>query len=106
MSAAVDALAMQVDRDTVLQARKVILDEALRLRRAILATASVSNFGLCGADPVSEDARLAFGDRILAMAEGCRQHAGDLESAAATLADVGRRYGFTEDEIAASFGAR
>ena len=106
MSAAVDALAMQVDRDTVLQARKVILDEALRLRIQTQSGTFLDHVGRCGGDPVSEDASIAFTHRIGVLIGSCLRHAEDLESAAATLADVARRYGFTEDEITASFTAR
>ncbi|MFC5995996.1 hypothetical protein ACFQE5_17460 [Pseudonocardia hispaniensis] len=100
---AVDSLRMQVDRDTVLQARAALLEETLRLRRALLVHASDEGIGLCGGDPISPVAAQAFNERIGALLEHCRRYTDDLETAGHTLGEIARRYGHTEDDIARSF---
>lgn len=100
-SAAVESLKLQVDRDTVLQARAALLSEALRLKQALRA--HDSHIGLCGGDPVSADARDAFNERISALLGHCRQYTDDLEAAALALEETARRYGYTDDQIAQSF---
>lgn len=103
LDAAMAALRMQVDRDTVLQTRAALLGEAERLRLAIQRHGSYAHVGLCGGDPVSKDASAAFNERIGALIDRCWRYTVDLESAADTLSDIARRYGYTEDQIAASF---
>jgi hypothetical protein len=99
----VESLKLQVDRDTVLQARAAVLGEVLRLRDAIKFHGAGVYVGECGGDPVSGDAARAFGERIDALLGHCSRYVQDLESAGTALADVAQRYGYTEDEIAASF---
>jgi hypothetical protein len=99
----VESLKLQVDRDTVLQARAAVLGEVLRLRDAIRLQSPAEGVGLCGGDPVSDDAAAGFNERIRAMLDHCRRYAEDLEAAGHSLADVARRYGFTEAEITSSF---
>jgi hypothetical protein len=105
VSAAVESLALQVDRDTVLQARAVVLAEAQRLRDAIKLHGAGLRVGQCGGDPVSGDAAKAFSERIDALLGHCSRYIRDLESAGAALADAAASYGYTEGDIAASFVA-
>ena len=101
----VQSLTMQVDRETVLQARAAVLAEAFRLRAAIHKHGPGLGIGLCGGDPVSGDARAAFNERIGVLIDQCRQYTDDLEAAGHALGDTARSYGYTEDEITASFTA-
>jgi hypothetical protein len=102
-AAAVESLKLQVDRDTVLQARASLLGEAFRLHDAIKFHAAGITVGMCGGDPVSADAAPAFSERIGPLLDHCVQYAIDLQTAGEVLGAVARRYGLTEDEIAASF---
>lgn len=99
---AVQDLRMQVDRTTVLQARAALLGEAIRLRKALRQYGG-SRVGLCGGDPVSPIAAQAFNERIDGLLNWCYQYTDDLEGAGHGLGDMARAYGYTEDEIVASF---
>lgn len=102
--AAVQALALQVNRDTVLQARAALLAEADRLDTELKAQhASHQRVGLCGGDPVSPEAAAAFNERIDGLVASCLAYNQELRDAAGTLDVTARAYGYTDDEIAASF---
>lgn len=58
---------------------------------------------VCGRDPVSPEAATAFLDRIGGLLQHCRTYNHDLRAAAFALDDTARSYGYTDDEIAASF---
>jgi len=105
-AAAIDALALQVNRDTVLQARAGIVDEAHRLQRVLDENNLHAPVGLCGGDPVSRDAQRAFNERIADLAADCQRHVDELVAGADKLAAAARRYGLTDDEITASFTVR
>lgn len=105
LSTAVESLALQVNQETVLQARAVLLGEAQRLKDEMKRYGVGISVGLCGGDPVSADATKAFGERIEVLINHCNQHVSDLERAGEQLADTARRYGFTEAEVTGSFGA-
>jgi hypothetical protein len=104
-SAAIESLMLQVNRETVLQARAALLGEAQRLRDEIQRHGDQIVVRLCGGDPVSPDASKAFGERIAVLISHCDRYVTDLENAGKQLADTARLYGFTEAEIAGSFGA-
>lgn len=100
-------MALQVNRDTVLQARAALLTEANRLdleltRRYI----DFEGVGLCGRDPVSPEAAQAFNKRIALLVASCRAYNSALNASADVLAATAHSYGFTDDEIAASFPQR
>jgi hypothetical protein len=59
--------------------------------------------GLCGGDPVSPEAAGAFNERINGLIDSCRAYNRDLRAFAATLEASARTYGYTDEEIAASF---
>jgi hypothetical protein len=105
LDAAVESLRLQVDRDTVLQARAALLGEALRLRDAIKLHGTGVTVGLCGQDPVSIDAARAFSERIGGLVDHCARYTTDLEAAGALLGDIASSYGYTDGEITASFTA-
>ncbi|GAA1309758.1 WXG100 family type VII secretion target [Pseudonocardia xinjiangensis] len=105
LDAAVESLTLQVDRDTVLQARAALLGEALRLKDVLrMGTIDVA-VGHCGGDPVSGDAAPAFNERITALVAQCHQYTEQLEAAGQKLGEIARSYGFTEDEITRSFSS-
>ena len=104
LDAAVRTLALQVNRDTVLKARAALLAEADRLDTALRDKHSdLTGVGLCGGDPVSPEAALAFNERINALVKSCLEYNQDLRSSAAALDATARTYGYTDYEIAASF---
>jgi hypothetical protein len=104
LDAAVHTLALQVNRDTVLQARAALLAEADRLDNNLHRThRNYGGVGLCGADPVSPEASAAFGERIDALVDQCFGYNRDLRTSARALDATARAYGYTDDEIAASF---
>ncbi|WP_232662935.1 WXG100 family type VII secretion target [Pseudonocardia sp. TRM90224] len=104
LDAAVADVALQVNRENVLKARAVLLAEADRLDDVIDNNLQHGlGIGLCGGDPVSKDAQKAFNERIDGLVQHCRTYNRDLREAAHALDDVARRYGYTEEEIAASF---
>ncbi len=104
LDAAVGALALQVNRETVLKARAALLAEADRLDAQLRDKHSdLSRVGLCGADPVSPEAARAFNERIDALVKSCFDYNQDLRMSAARLDATARAYGYTDDQISASF---
>lgn len=105
LDAAVAALGLQVDRDTVLQARAALLAEADRLDQELRKTWNLREGTdlVCGRDPVSPEAAAAFAERITALQADCTAYNRDLREAARALDDTARSYGYTDDEIATSF---
>lgn len=105
LDAAVAEVSIQVNRDTVLQARAALLAEAdwldFELQRQ--SRDLEAGVGLCGGDPVSPEAAAGFNERIFDLVEYCRCYNRDLRAAARALDVTARSYGYTEDEIAASF---
>lgn len=104
LDAAVGALALQVNRETVLKARAALLAEADRLDKDLQRThREFGGVGLCGADPVSPEAAAAFDERINALVDQCFAYNRDLRASAQALDTTARAYGYTDDEITASF---
>ena len=97
------ALALQVNRETVLKARATLLAEARRLDLELDQRRLGSDVGLCGGDPVSPEAAGAFNERIDALVVSCRAYNEKLRAAASDLDATARSYGYTDDEIAASY---
>jgi hypothetical protein len=104
LDAAVRSLALQVNRDTVLKARAALLAEADRLDGELRDKHSdLAQVGLCGGDPVSPEAARAFNERIDALVKSCFAYNRDLRMSASALEATARTYGYTDDEILASF---
>ena len=103
LDAAVSALALQVDRHTVLAARAALLAEAERLDRELVERHRGHEVGRCGGDPVSPEAAVAFNERINALLENCFAYNRDLRAAASALDATAHKYGYTDEQIAESF---
>jgi hypothetical protein len=104
LDAAVAAVGMEVDRENVLKARAALLAEADRLDKLINdERRNMQGVGLCGGDPVSPEAAAGFNERIETLLGQCHRYNQDLREAAYTLDATARSYGWTDDEIAASF---
>jgi hypothetical protein len=104
LDAAVGALALQVNRETVLAARAALLAEADRLDKNLQRShRDFGGVGRCGSDPVSPEAAAAFDERINALVTQCFTYNRDLRASAGALDATARAYGYTDDEIAASF---
>lgn len=104
LDAAVQALALRVNRETVLQARAALLAEAERLDKDLQRShREYAGVGLCGGDPVSPEAAHAFNERIDTLIDSCFAYNRDLRASATALEATARAYGYTDDEIAASF---
>jgi hypothetical protein len=104
LDAAVRALALRVNRDTVLQARAALLAEANRLDGELRDRHNdFVGVGMCGRDPVSPEAAQAFNERIDGLIESCFAYNRNLRASAAALEATARAYGYTDDEIAGSF---
>jgi hypothetical protein len=107
LDAAVRSLALQVNRDTVLKARAALLAEADRLDGELHRGGNdFTKVGLCGGDPVSPEAANAFNERISTLVANCRAYNRQLRWSASALDATARAYGYTDDEIAASFSPR
>ena len=99
LDAAVGALALQVNRETVLAARAALLAEAERLdsrARAGMAQRS-QELASAAAIPSRPRQRIAFNERINALVENCRAYNQDLRAAASALDATARAYGYTDE---------
>ncbi len=85
---------MQVNRDNVLRARGILLAEADRLDREMV---------LLGQRNAHINATPAFNQRIDRLMADCLQYNRDLRDAAHALDATARSYGWTDEDIAASF---
>ncbi|MBW0103757.1 hypothetical protein [Pseudonocardia sp. KRD291] len=119
LQSSVDHMLMQVDRDTVLKARAVLMQEAEELeeamRRATRRTRSTPLpgrqgepgcgvwVGRCSDDPVSGPAQISFNRKIDAVLEPCWRYIADLRTGGQQLAEAAEQYGYTETEVADSF---
>lgn len=102
LSSRLDTLGMQINPENVLGARRELLAEADRLEREFKWRQDRALVRLCGGDPVSRDAMLAFNERIDAFLAGYRAYYGSLRAAADRLAVTAREYGIAEARIEAS----
>ncbi|AOS61744.1 hypothetical protein [Actinoalloteichus hymeniacidonis] len=100
---------LKVDPANVLQARKVLLDEADRLRRLLNHVRSRLQLHPMGGDPASIDYARVVTDKLLDNPDSyfnrCSQYVENLRAGAVALAETARQYGYTEDEITDSLRA-
>lgn len=115
----VDGVLMQVDRDTVLRARAVLMREADELEDAMRTATRYPPsrplpgrqgepghgvwVGRCSEDPISGPAQISFNHKISAMLEPCWQYIADLRTGGDQLGEAAKQYGYTEAEVADSF---
>lgn len=101
-----NGVALQVTPENVLRARDALLAEAESFHDFLTTTFMDRRdlVGLCGGDPISEQAQKAFSQRIHQNAVApARQYVQELMKGAEQLAEVARGFGFTEQQIADSF---
>jgi hypothetical protein len=104
--AAVDSVAVQVTPENVLQARAALLRNAERINDHLQTIRGEGwhMIGLCGGDPISEQAQVAFARKIQDHAiQPAKQYVAELLSGAERLARVARSYGIAEQRITESF---
>lgn len=98
-----DSLMTQVNRDNVLQVRNVLRHEV----EAMLPVLQRANVELqlppCGGDPISADATPMFQRKIVEVVRKHWAHYAEIREAVDRLTDTARDYGYTDEEITASF---
>ncbi|GAA3880959.1 hypothetical protein GCM10022243_51980 [Saccharothrix violaceirubra] len=109
--ASASAQQFAVDKETVLQAGKIVFDQALRLNDALRR----AERGLLvklgpNADPVNEDVAAAWNARLIEGPESyagrVRQYRTSLSNLVDQLREVAKQYGFTEDEVVSAMGVK
>ncbi|XVS64267.1 hypothetical protein ACQPYE_39505 [Actinosynnema sp. CA-299493] len=100
----------QVSKDTVLQAGKIISDQAEVLARSLRRSERPLQVDLPpGTDPVNESIAAAWNSRLVdgddTYVGRVRQYIDSLDELVVQLRAVATQYGFTEDEVTSAFGA-
>jgi len=99
--------AFVVSRDEVLAKRAALLAEAADFRQFLDSIWEDLFMTPMGGDPVSHDVARAVTDRIRDADDSyfnvCQAWVNNLYQAAEALAETARQYGYTDEEIAASF---
>ncbi len=99
--------AFVVNRDAVLAKHAALLAEAADFRQFLDSIWDVLRMEPMGGDPVSIDVAQAVTDRIRDAEDSyfnvCQAWVNNLHQTAKALAETARQYGFTDEEIAASF---
>lgn len=102
----------EVNKDNVLQAGKIIQDQAAVLRRKLDRSYRDLRIPLDarGADPVSADIVNAWNDRLVdnqdSYAERVNAYISALDGLATQLKASAQQYGFTEEEVTTAFGSK
>ncbi|MFB9745620.1 hypothetical protein ACFFOU_31290 [Pseudonocardia sulfidoxydans] len=92
---------MRIDRDNVLEVAKALSREAARLDE-VLSQNGQARADLCGGDPVSADAKLAFNQRAELLVDSYAKYVLDLRQLATAVAESARAYGVSDEDIARS----
>jgi len=99
--------AFVVSRDEVLAKRAALLAEADDFQQFLERIWDQLRMAPMGGDPVSHDVARMVTDRIRDAEDSyfnvCQAWVNNLYQAAEALAETARQYGYTDDEIAASF---
>lgn len=99
--------AFVVSRDEVLAKHRALLTEADGFQQFLDGIKEQLFMKPCGGDPVSIDVARAVTDRLVGPGDSywnvCQQWVFNLYQTANALAETARQYGFTDEEIAASF---
>ena len=101
----------EVNKDTVLQAGKIISDQAGALSRKLRLSERDLRVDLpAGSDPVNESIAAAWNSRLVdgddTYAGRVEQYIASLDELVEQLRGVATQYGFTEDEVTSAFGAK
>lgn len=105
LTQALDHLAMQVNPDNVLAVHKVFRDHAGELLDYLMKMRGQAQMGLCGGDPISREAAVAFNHKIAELLKVHWAHQQELVVAADHLRSIALSYGITEEEISRSLVA-
>lgn len=99
--------AFVVSREDVLAKHRALLAEADDFQQFLDGIREQLFMKPCGGDPVSIDVARAVTDRFAGPGNSywnvCQQWVFNLYQTANALAEIARQYGFTDEEIAASF---
>jgi hypothetical protein len=99
----------EVSKDTVLQAGKIIAEQREALWTAFSDAQRDLHVELRNGDKVNQDIADAWNSRLVdgedSYAGRVMQYLKTLDNLTTQLRDVATQYGFTEDEVKASFGA-
>ncbi|MEU4741297.1 hypothetical protein AB0G02_12655 [Actinosynnema sp. NPDC023658] len=100
----------QVSKDTVLQAGKIISDQAESLAKSLRRSERNLQVDLpAGSDPVNQSIAEAWNSRLVGgedtYAGRVKQYVDSLDELVVQLRAVATQYGFTEDEVTSAFGA-
>ncbi|ONI82318.1 hypothetical protein ALI22I_40095 [Saccharothrix sp. ALI-22-I] len=99
-----------VTKETVLQAGKIIGDQADALARKWERSRRDLKVVLDGSDPVNVGVADAWNSRLVededSYAERIREYITSLDNLAEQLRQTAEQYGFTEEEVIAAFGAK
>jgi hypothetical protein len=99
-----ETINLEVSPDNVLDIRKVMLTCAARMLKYGGGDAIQGRWvGECAQDPVSKLAAVAFNKRIAIMAKRNWEFGKQLKAAGDSLERIARDYGYTEEQIQASF---
>ncbi|ANY05510.1 PE domain-containing protein [Pseudonocardia sp. HH130630-07] len=100
-----DSLMVQVDRDNVLGICSELRYQVEQMYTALETADRNAVQPPCGDDPVSIDAARAFDAKIEQIRDVHWAHLAEIERAIGRLREAAAEYGFTNDDIEASFKA-
>ena len=107
-AAQVSSQKFTVNRDTVLQAGKIIGDESLKLHDAL--GDAVDKLRVHVNDSVNRQIASAWNERLVdgteSYARRVQQYIDSLDKLVEQLREAAKQYGFTEEEVGASFGTK
>lgn len=106
-AAALSTVLLQVTPENVLEVRQTLYAAARRMNAYVTQSVVGAQYvGLCGGDPVSEQAQAAFSDRIAQISDNVTAFGVQLELAVVQLEKIAASYGYTEAEIKVAFRSR
>lgn len=98
-----DSLLAQVNAANVLAVHRALRTQFESMLAALGDVAWMNDIPACAEDPVSKDAKAQFQPKVRAILEVHTAHCNEVKEAADRLREAARQYGFTENEIEASF---
>ncbi|MEQ3553259.1 hypothetical protein WIS52_22545 [Pseudonocardia nematodicida] len=101
---AIDDLVSQVDVESVLKVASLLRRQAEAIENELLTRGWDLQVGLCGKDPISEDARRAFQTKIDRIVATHWAHCVELHAAVDALRRNAEQYAFDDSQLEAAFG--